>query len=55
MLIRPTRPLKPFTRRGKGTKIVAIAAGDGLPLAVSVEGASHGCNTSDDEAGIASY
>ena len=29
------------TRRGKGTKIVAIAAGDGLPLAVSVEGASH--------------
>jgi len=29
------------TRRGKGTKIVAIATGDGLPLAVSVEGASH--------------
>jgi transposase len=28
------------TRRGKGTKIVAIASGDGLPLAVSVESAS---------------
>jgi hypothetical protein len=28
------------TRRGKGTKIVGIASGDGLPLAVSVESAS---------------
>ena len=28
------------TRRGKGTKIVAIAAGNSLPLAVSVESAS---------------
>ena len=28
------------TKRGKGTKIVAIASGDGLPLAVSVESAS---------------
>ncbi len=28
------------TRRGKGTKIVAIAAGNGLPLAVSVQSAS---------------
>jgi hypothetical protein len=28
------------TGRGKGTKIVAIASGDGLPLAVSVESAS---------------
>ncbi len=28
------------TRRGKGTKIVAVAAGNGLPLAVSVENAS---------------
>jgi hypothetical protein len=28
------------TRRGKGTKIVAVASGDGLPLAVSVESAS---------------
>jgi transposase len=28
------------TRRGKGTKIVAVAAGDGLPLAVSVASAS---------------
>ncbi len=29
------------TRRGKGTKIVTIGAGVGLPLAVSVEGDSH--------------
>jgi hypothetical protein len=29
------------TQRGKSTKIVAIAAGDGLALALSVEGASH--------------
>ena len=28
------------TKRGKGTKIVAIASGDGLPLAVTVESAS---------------
>ena len=28
------------TRRGKGTKIVAIAAGNSLPLAVSVQSAS---------------
>lgn len=28
------------TRRGKGTKIVAVAAGNSLPLAVSVESAS---------------
>ena len=28
------------TRRGKGTKIVAVASGDGLPIAVSVESAS---------------
>ena len=28
------------TRRGKGTKIVAIASGDGLPLAVAVQSAS---------------
>jgi transposase len=28
------------TRRGKGTKIVAIASGDGLPLAVTVDSAS---------------
>jgi transposase len=28
------------TKRGKGTKIVAIASSDGLPLAVSVESAS---------------
>ena len=28
------------TKRGKGTKIVAIASGDGLPLAISVESAS---------------
>jgi len=28
------------TRRGKGTKIVAVASGNGLPLAVSVESAS---------------
>src|SRR5579863_952789 len=28
------------TRRGKGTKIVAIAAANGLPLAVTVESAS---------------
>ncbi len=28
------------TKRGKGTKIVAIASGDGLPLAVSVASAS---------------
>ena len=28
------------TKRGKGNKIVAIASGDGLPLALSVESAS---------------
>ncbi len=28
------------TKRGKGTKIVAIASGDGLPLAVAVQSAS---------------
>ena len=28
------------TRRGKGTKIIAIASGDGLPLAVTVNSAS---------------
>ena len=28
------------TKRGKGTKIVAIASGDGLPLAATVESAS---------------
>lgn len=28
------------TKRGKGTKIVAIVCGDGLPLALSVENAS---------------
>ncbi len=28
------------TRRGKGTKIVAIATGDGLPLAITVDSAS---------------
>jgi transposase len=28
------------TRRGKGAKIVAVASGNGLPLAVSVESAS---------------
>jgi hypothetical protein len=28
------------TKPGKGTKIVAIAPGDGLPLAVAVESAS---------------
>jgi hypothetical protein len=28
------------TRRGKGTKIIAIAAGNSLPLAVAVDSAS---------------
>jgi hypothetical protein len=43
--MRPSRaPKRGFavgpTKPGQGTKIVAIASGDGLPLAVSVESAS---------------
>ncbi|WP_080507658.1 transposase [Bryobacter aggregatus] len=37
------------TRRGKGTKIIAIAAGDSLPLAVAVDSASPaGCQLVED-------
>jgi len=43
--MQPSRPQKRGfavgpTRRGKGTKFVAIAAGNSLPLAVSVQSAS---------------